>query len=723
MPDNMVYLAPPLMEQGHSEELDESGRTLGATFSAWDNSVAIFVAPNQTPLKAGESSRWAEVPVYFANPHRPPDAVRRKFISDGGLVFDLLADLRKQAAAESLDDWIEDPRFQDAMHAKCTDLVNVAEASWLDACNPPRGEELQYDAEHYRSLYTCLSLAMLLYAPGPASARLPVGDDLLEWLNMHYIAPSTEEGDHLSNLDSPWEDETFWPYLTRAVLRGLTKASIFFLECLSRHPSTFLQELSQKLIPLVQSHPRVRDYTSLHEFMRASPRWKEKIRALRVEMGLVPDDARDDGFENWWDRFSDILSIMEGRVDVIKHVCKELDGDWKEICAVYAIFVQPTLHRTELPELVVEIMDEMPPDPTDLEDTIHVALMRAQPREALACSARLDPWLAAHLAVVLELLENLSNTRSEDSELSVAEYYILSYAEYLRSDPTLWRWTVSYLCSCGNIGKRLADEVLIRVPLWHGLGDDSSDTTTSTSKNLTRPERIEMRLNELMQVCKDYERVAAMRLIYKIGADELAKLKAYVLALECYAQAEDWPGLGRCVDMVLEEYLSGGPEEFVCLVKNIAPSLKRLTNIPEAPGIFVHRLNFAVRYAEFHDNLMRNIFDDAATNLENMFRQDVAPKSWWALLLCDSVELLQHESPLFTTAAIHLFLQKLEEIHLRVEQGWVDDYLNLLARTTKGGDTKDAVQRLKRVRLAIARYYTKCSVIDVVGKGAARTNL
>jgi hypothetical protein len=40
---------------------------------------------------------------------------------------------------------------------------------------------------------------------------------LMEWLNMHFIEPSTEEGDHLSSLERPWEDETFWPYLTRSV--------------------------------------------------------------------------------------------------------------------------------------------------------------------------------------------------------------------------------------------------------------------------------------------------------------------------------------------------------------------------------------------------------------------------------------------------------------------------------------------------------------------------
>lgn len=40
----------------------------------------------------------------------------------------------------------------------------------------------------------------------------------MEWLNIHFIEPSTEEGDHLSALEQPWEDESFWPYLTRFVI-------------------------------------------------------------------------------------------------------------------------------------------------------------------------------------------------------------------------------------------------------------------------------------------------------------------------------------------------------------------------------------------------------------------------------------------------------------------------------------------------------------------------
>ena len=39
----------------------------------------------------------------------------------------------------------------------------------------------------------------------------------MEWLNTHFIEPSTEEGDVLSSLESAWEGEGFWEYFTRFV--------------------------------------------------------------------------------------------------------------------------------------------------------------------------------------------------------------------------------------------------------------------------------------------------------------------------------------------------------------------------------------------------------------------------------------------------------------------------------------------------------------------------
>ena len=85
-----------------------------------------------------------------------------------------------------------------------------------------------------------------------------------------------------------------------------------------------------------------------------------------------------------------------------------------------------------------------------------------------------------------------------------------------------------------------------------------------------------------------------------------------------------------------------GPEQYTQFVSGIAPSLQALRVNSAAHGVFVYRLMFAVRYAEFHQRLLNRDLQDAAWDLVSMFQEDMAPKSWWPVLLCDAVELLQY---------------------------------------------------------------------------------
>lgn len=58
-------------------------------------------------------------------------------------------------------------------------------------------------------------------------------------------------------------------------------------------------------------------------------------------------------------------------------------------------------------------MDDLPPDPTNMEDMVHAALFSGQPAKALEHAAKLDPWLAAHLA---DFMHPLSLLEAETDE-------------------------------------------------------------------------------------------------------------------------------------------------------------------------------------------------------------------------------------------------------------------------------------------------------------------
>ncbi|EIW58253.1 uncharacterized protein TRAVEDRAFT_123029 [Trametes versicolor FP-101664 SS1] len=708
-----AHLVPPLFEQNAAEDFQRTGRTVSLAVSPRDDSIAVHAAPNPHVLRSQGASYTKEQQVYLAGRSQAPLSERRVFVTDTSVIFAAVQNLLKVTGDKKVK--LSDTR---AVSKLANDYVNFCKECCLYASqNILRAEQLQYDAEHYRCLWTCFSLFAVLYLPEPGFDDAPVGDELMEWLNTHFIQPSTQEGDELSGQDRPWEDPAFWPYLTRTVLRGLSKASAFFLNTLSEHPSAYLQNLAQQISPLITNHPRLHQFSAERDFAVASRRWKDKVKTLRLELDRVPERARDDGFENWWDRFSDIVGILEGRGDVMKKVCMELDADWKEVCSAWGVFIDTRLRRQDLPEVVAEVLDELPPDPTDREDMVHSAFFLGKPAQALSECALLDGWLAAHLADLMELME-LIDAEPDDSELTLRQHHVLGYAEYLHTDPALWRITVDYMYSCGEVGREMADQVLMRVPLRLETPNEADAIGDEAAR--IRAGHLAGVLKDINETCFEYKREEIRRMVCRIATQTFIKERKYGLAISYCTSAEDWVGLGRVVDLVLEEYIGEGSEQFAQLVANIAPSLQSLradagAKIP-APGVFLHRLMFVIRFAEFHQRRASGDGQGAATDVVAMFREDIVPQAWWAVLLCDTVELLQNGGAMFFTSEdACLLMQRLESIHIMAGQGCSDDYLPVLCRVTKRGE-KHALQRLEVVRLSLARYYARCGAIGVGGR-------
>lgn len=131
------------------------------------------------------------------------------------------------------------------------------------------------------------------------------------------------------------------------------------------------------------------------------------------------------------------------------------------------------------------------------------------------------------------------------------------------------------------------------------------------------------------------------------------------MAVSYCISAEDWVGLGRVVDRVLDEYIINGlcylkifrfeanmlnfegPQIFSQYAVAIAPSAQKL-QIPQGHGLSAHRLVFTVQYARLHELFERHEYQEAANNIVAIFSQDVVPKSWWAIILCDAVQLLEY---------------------------------------------------------------------------------
>ena len=83
------------------------------------------------------------------------------------------------------------------------------------------------------------------------------------------------------------------------------------------------------------------------------------------------------------------------------------------------------------------------------------------------------------------------------------------------------------------------------------------------------------------------------------------------------------------------------------MVSKIEPSLEALRKQPSstANGVFIYRLMFAVHFAEFHKQRLSGHLHEAAKEAVTMLKEEIAPRSWWAVVLSDSVDLLLYGEP------------------------------------------------------------------------------
>lgn len=95
--------------------------------------------------------------------------------------------------------------------------------------------------------------------------------------------------------------------------------------------------------------------------------------------------------------------------------------------------------------------------------------------------------------------------------MSLRDKYILAYADYLHSDPALWRITLDYMYSSGEIGKARGDELLLRVPLR--LHEQNSDIKVDSR---IRAGEIVGVLKDVNAACFEYKRENVRRTVCRV---------------------------------------------------------------------------------------------------------------------------------------------------------------------------------------------------------------
>jgi len=113
------------------------------------------------------------------------------------------------------------------------------------------------------------------------------------------------------------------------------------------------------------------------------------------------------------------------------------------------------------------------------------------------------------------------------SDISVRDQYILSYADYLHSDPALWRITVAYMCSCGSIGRERADQVLLRVPISFKTNSGNSGDVNAAARSGEVPAA----LKAVVETCHEYGRESVRRMVCTVSVPPATFIPCLKLSL------------------------------------------------------------------------------------------------------------------------------------------------------------------------------------------------
>jgi hypothetical protein len=115
--------------------------------------------------------------------------------------------------------------------------------------------------------------------------------------------------------------------------------------------------------------------------------------------------------------------------------------------------------------------------------------------------------------------------------MSTRDRYVFDYANYLHSDSALWQLTVTYMYSCGEIGAKSADEVLLRVPLR--LVNESSSSGEPRIDAQTRAGEVTGVLKAVNESCLEFQREHVRRTVCKVGYLSIFCPAFNMIALDC----------------------------------------------------------------------------------------------------------------------------------------------------------------------------------------------
>ncbi|KAL2915273.1 Nucleoporin nup85 [Polyrhizophydium stewartii] len=551
-------------------------------------------------------------------------------------------------------------------------------------------------------------------------------EDLKQWLALNHTHDIQGQFEEIVAMVNPTSHPNFWTYIFKCLLRGQFDAATTMLELLPAYktsdalgggrlggmPASLRAAVSatstsnpvEALKALVKSMPLASAAASAGSVGGGSAQFQQRRMAWKEDVLFVFSDGRLSPLlvdERDRRHFETAFGIVAG----VEATILEASTTWQEAFVALGMFVYPQLQGSDVQEMLAAVAERFAP--TALLDRVQLALLEMDIPKAIRFASTLDWWLATHLVELFDksgLLGDFEaagtlgpvgsfgpgwaggwaggNAQGRD-ECTLSEWYRLAYADYLTSEPTLWRAALEYYASCARHGAEMLEALVPRIPL------DS-----------------DVKARKLLAFCEAQARRrggagaaglrAAKRQLHRVIARRAMAGGRLGEAIAHYLDGGQGQAVTALCNRLLGEYLtSGDARPFNAVVDSLHPSV-----------VFRHeRVAFLARYRDLHKLYEAQSYVQAGGLLIMLLSSNAAPRAFWRALLLDAIPLLEGEVVVFSVEDTFELMRCLEEVSARGRRSG-----GVRGAPTSGSGPGEADEALDVLRLALTRNLSRAMV-------------
>jgi nuclear pore complex protein Nup85 len=449
----------------------------------------------------------------------------------------------------------------------------------------------------FSGIHSIWNLAQIVFV----HPSVPLTEAVTAWVNLnhmnnlHSLYQQANSNVHLLYNDTPNRDLS--TVIPRLLLRGQFDPALKLLNAALDLPClSYLQMLLKKL-------PVYSQFSSLAAFKAAWIKWNQEAVFAYSDGSLSSFDLPS----HLVDPFATLFGILAGNVDLILAA----SHSWHEALVGILRFSQPLLDNTTINQLVSVLESTF--DLDRLLDRVHMAILDLNVPATLKFCSQYDWWLVTHLSFVFEKQKTIHPemqsilVRASAHDCTLAQWYRLSFADYLFSEPQMWLVAIGHFATCGAAGKLALNTVIPRIPI------DSAQ-----------------KLAQVIAFCDLHGLPDAKKSVFCIQGKRAFDQKDHVLAVERYLKAEKLGMVDIIVKRLLEQFVHHGDDSYTRLVHSLTSN-----DLYASPS-----LSFITRYYQFQKLYQEKQYTQAGDLLVLLLTSGVAPPDFWHILLSDAMPLV-----------------------------------------------------------------------------------